>query len=82
MEEQEKDLRFKVQEAMKDAEWIEKVRQTKPTEELCSLFGQKGIEVSEQEVKKLVSRITNNIIELNDEELEQVSGGIRGDHFS
>lgn len=75
----EQDLRIKVQEAMKDAEWVKKVIQAKFTEELGSLFRQKEIEISEQELKRLVSKaITDMIIELNDEELQRVSGGMPG----
>jgi len=83
MEEQEKDIRIQVQEAMKDAEWVKKVLHSKFTEELCFLFWQKGIEISEQEMKKLVSRaITSKIIELNDRQLQVSRGELsKRDHW-
>jgi predicted ribosomally synthesized peptide with nif11-like leader len=61
------------QEAVKDTEWFEKLKQIKTTDEFLSLCQSKGINFSEGETIALLPN--NKAVELSDEELEQATGG-------
>jgi len=70
---EEKDL--KLEELSNNEEFIERLCKVENTDEAISLFAEFGVEVTEQEINDLRDSFTAG--ELNEDELDDVAGGLK-----
>lgn len=69
------DVVTKVEEAMKDEAFAQKLFETESAEDAQKLFADKGIEFTLEELKAIAACAQNEDGELQEEALENVSGG-------
>lgn len=78
----EKEILAKFEEAKKDTEFMKMLGEQDTPEKIQAAFATKGIELSLDEVKELVVKVVdmagNNDGELNENALDNVSGGLLG----
>ena len=79
MQEDEKmereEMKTKLEEAVKDEVFVRKLADAKSPEEAQEIFLSKGLDFSLDEVKAIGRSLENEGSELDDDELENVSGG-------
>ena len=63
---------------MMNEEMIAKAREAKSVEELMALAKETGIELTEEDAKMYFEQLSSKKGELSDDELDNVSGGMRG----